>query len=514
MNSPRFHKEIITVHRVIVIIAVLVFQIISPGFKTLLCPYPVNRDLAYAEANENADRLKEKSIDKKDIAAEVNGINVTVQEVLKRYNLYSVISRYSQDRSENLKIESYLDIYIMELLILQEAAKMGIKVERDDVEKEKERYLTRNDLTEEKLSENLKKAGLTTEDAYRYFENNLILSRFGGKKFDIKGVSDEEAEEFYSNNYKYYNRPDKISVSHILICHRGSQGCRSQFTRQEAKGLAENIQKIATPENFSQLAERYSSDRAGAANGGDLGEITRGSAVPAFEKAAFSLDAGEISGVVETDFGFHIIYVKSKQKARSVKFEEARESIKNDLEKRRITLGLFRYSQQLLKDADIKRYAAIDEKLVKELESSSGNLTEKSTASSDSVFKTFRITDKNRCKNSKGKPIIMLFSTPNCPHCSWVAETFDETALEYMERGLIEAHHYDVVTGDDLLTPEIETGVPELYMKIYEEGSGGYVPYFNFGCLYHRVANGYERQDDLYAEEVEMRQVIDSLLFK
>ncbi|MFC1840449.1 peptidylprolyl isomerase [Thermodesulfobacteriota bacterium] len=504
MNSNKNHKEHRLGHSFVVCMSVLVFVIMSPGYMALLSPYPFNQGLAFAET-------REKPADINDIAAEVNGNKVTVQEVLKRYNLYSLISRYSEDKKENLKIDSYVDIYIIELLLLREADEMKIKVDRGEVEKEKEEYLARNDLTEEKLLENLKKNGLTTEDVYRYFENNLILSRFGDKKFGVTDVSDEDARKFYSNNEEYYNRPEKISVSHILVCHRDSQGCTGQLNKQEAEGLAKNIRKLVTPGNFPELAKKYSGDPTGA-DGGDMGELTRGSAVPAFEKAAFSLEAGEMSDVVETDFGFHIIYVKSKQKARSIKFEEVKESIKNDIKKRYITLGLFNYSRELLNGAEVKRYAVIDDKLVKEPESntlsSSGG---ESTRSSDIAGKTFRLTDKNLCKNSKGQPVIMMFSTPDCPHCNWIAETFDDTVMEYAGRGLIEAHHYDVVSKDDLLTPEIETDIPERYLKIYED-SQGYVPYFSFGCIYHRVANGYEREDDLYAEEVEMRQVIDSLI--
>lgn len=501
MDSIKNHR----VNSLVIFTALLLFLVLSPIHMTLFCINPLNQSLVFAET-------KDKPVTINDVAATVNGEKVTIQDVLKRYNLYLIISRYSEDKSENLKIDSYLDIYIMELMLLREAAEMDIKVDRTEVEKEKEDYLKRNGLTEEQLLENLKKNGLTEDDIFRYFENNLILNRFGDKKFGVADVSDEDARKFYSNNEKYYNRPDKISVSHILICHEDSQGCSSDLSKEEALSLAKNIRKHVTPENFANLAKQYSGDRTGA-SGGDLGELTPGSAVPAFEKTAFDLDEGEISGVVETDFGFHIIYVKDKLEARSIKFEEARETIKSDIKKRLITLGLFDYSRGILGGADIKKYIAINEKLVSELEGVSlAARGKESDAAPDSAIKTFRITDKNICRNSKGQPIVLLFSTPDCPHCNWIAETYDETVLEYAERGLIEAHHYDLNTKDDLLTPEIEKEIPEIYLKIGEEGSQGYVPYFNFGCMYHRISNGYEREDDLYAEEVEMRQVIEALL--
>ena len=505
MDSNKNHRKNKPGYNFIVFTTVLLFLSLSPCHMALFFSFPSNQGLVFAETKEKPAKLS-------DVAAEVNGIKITIQDVLKRYNLYTSISRYSKDPRENIKIDQYLDVYVIELLMLREAEEMEIKVDKMEVEKEKKEYLTRNGLTEEKLLENLKKVGLTEEDAYRFFKNNLIINRFGDKRFGVADVSDENTRTFYSNNEKYYNRPDKISVSHILICHEDSQGCTGTIKKQQAENLAKNIRKHVTPDNFSRLAKQYSFDLTGA-EGGDLGELTPGSALPEFDKAAFSLEAGEISSVIETDIGFHIIYVRGKEKARSIKFEEAKESIKNDFKKRIITVGLYNYSRNLLSSADIKRYAAINENLIKGIKGVSLNTGEsESSASPDNAINTFRITDKNLCKNSKGKPIIMLFSTPDCPHCNWIGETFDETVMEYAERGLIEAHHYDLTTRDDLLTPEIEKEIPEIYLKIAEKGSQGYVPYFNFGCMYDRISNGYEKEDDLYAEEVEMRQIIDFLL--
>jgi thiol-disulfide isomerase/thioredoxin len=117
------------------------------------------------------------------------------------------------------------------------------------------------------------------------------------------------------------------------------------------------------------------------------------------------------------------------------------------------------------------------------------------------------------CTNVKGLPIVILFSEAGCSHCEWIEETFDDVVMEYVNRGLIEAHHFDIKTNDDLLTPGLETELPRKYLKIKNQsGPGGPVPYFNFGCRYDRIGNGYEAQDDLSAEETEMRNVIDELL--
>jgi hypothetical protein len=85
--------------------------------------------------------------------------------------------------------------------------------------------------------------------------------------------------------------------------------------------------------------------------------------------------------------------------------------------------------------------------------------------------------------------------------------------MDYIKKGLIEAHHYDIQTKDDLLTPETETSIPEQYLKLFDhENPNSSTPCFNFGGMYFRLGVGYFDQDDLYAEEMEMRQIIEDLI--
>jgi thiol-disulfide isomerase/thioredoxin len=131
----------------------------------------------------------------------------------------------------------------------------------------------------------------------------------------------------------------------------------------------------------------------------------------------------------------------------------------------------------------------------------------------ESPFPTFMKTDLAPCTDDGGRPLILLFSAPSCSHCQWVGGVFDLVAGEYADQGLVAAHHYDVETGDDLLTEAVETGIPEVHLSIGKRGDpDGYMPYFNFGCRYHRIGTGYEKEDDLSAEAEEMRRVIEALL--
>ncbi len=112
-----------------------------------------------------------------------------------------------------------------------------------------------------------------------------------------------------------------------------------------------------------------------------------------------------------------------------------------------------------------------------------------------------------------GKPVVYLFSTTWCGHCGWVKETFDSTVKEYVDSGEIVAYHYQIDTGDDTLTEEVETAVPNADMAIYSKfNPGGSIPTFVFGCKYYRIGNGHESQGDLEGEAAEFRAVIDDLL--
>ncbi len=482
--------------------AVLLFLIFYAGYS----------GFAYGRiADKGVEPKKQDGSINSNIVAELNGVPISTHDLIKRYNIFLLISGSPAGTNERLPLNSYLESYITEKLLIQEARSMNITAGRAEVEKEIRKYLEINNLGEDAFKKRLSDLKITREDVAGYFRDNLIVIRLGEKKFGNVKISDDDARKVYDNNYDYFNGPERVSVSHILICHKGSKGCLSDLDRDEAGELARNLLDVATPANFSKLARQYSSDRS-ADEGGDLGIITRGSLLPAFEDAAFKLEAGKISDVVETERGFHIIFIKAKQNARSQSFELVKGIIKKNLNEEYIASKLFEYSDQLLKTADIKRYTLSEGAPETAGQKKKTEEDKRQKASPVKNFQTFKSTGSPLNVNSKGQPVILFFSRVDCSHCQWISETFNSTVLEYVEKGLIEAHHYDTVTGDDLLTPVEESEIPEKYMDIKKDGSPDYVPYFNFGGVYERRGTGYEAQDDFFAEEMEMRQVIDTLL--
>jgi preprotein translocase subunit SecD len=105
----------------------------------------------------------------------------------------------------------------------------------------------------------------------------------------------------------------EIKASHLLICYQGSEGCTSSTTKEEALAKIKELQKIATPKNFTQLVKQNSTEPGAAQSGGELGWFGQGQMVQPFEDAAALTKVGAISFIVETKFGYHLIYKEAER---------------------------------------------------------------------------------------------------------------------------------------------------------------------------------------------------------
>lgn len=124
----------------------------------------------------------------------------------------------------------------------------------------------------------------------------------------------------------------EVSAAHILICYKGASACDNPqyLTKDEALKKIQEIKNQATTANFEQLAKQYSTESAAQKTGGDLGTFGKGQMVPEFEKAAMEATVGSISGPIETQFGYHLIYKKDENFAKE--YQVARVFIKSKLE--------------------------------------------------------------------------------------------------------------------------------------------------------------------------------------
>lgn len=204
-----------------------------------------------------------------------------------------------------------LEQMISDRLFLMEAKKdTSITIRRDEVEMAIDEQVARvasNFETHNAFLEALALEGMTLRDLERKYaeeiENNMLRQRYIQKKLYDVSVSRYEVEQFYNSfQDSIPNQPEAVRLAHILL-----NVTPSKQIEDSVYNLASELrQKILDGADFATISTQYSSRGAGA-NGGDLGYVQREDVVPEFARAAFKLTRGDISGVIRTQFGYHII---------------------------------------------------------------------------------------------------------------------------------------------------------------------------------------------------------------
>ncbi len=180
---------------------------------------------------------------------------------------------------------------------------------------------------------------LSPEDLQAYFKSHQGQFRIPEKRDAVMivadqskmeaafTITDEQLRRIYNQDKENYRVPDRVQVRHILL--KTMDKPKDEVTKIEAK--AEDLLKqIKGGADFAELAKKYSEDPGSATKGGDLGWVTRGQTVPNFEKTAFSLKPKEVSNVIKTEYGFHILQVLAKDTARVKPFEEVKDTIASE----------------------------------------------------------------------------------------------------------------------------------------------------------------------------------------
>ncbi len=166
--------------------------------------------------------------------------------------------------------------------------------------------------------------------------NNFIASEYIAKVV-IKDISvtDKDVEQYYEINKDKFSVPKQVHARHILI---KAESSATDEEKKKAKARAEEIlDQLKKGGDFAKLAGEYSEDPVSKKKGGDLGYFAQGKMVKPFEDAAFALKPGEMSGVVETPFGYHIIKIEDIKEAQTKPFAEIKtklaEQLTNEMKK-------------------------------------------------------------------------------------------------------------------------------------------------------------------------------------
>lgn len=283
----------------------------------------------------------------KDAVAKVNGDVISKTEFDKNFDMYKKVyeKQYGEDimskdagngmTFEEVIKEQVLEKLILEKIILDYAEKNEIAVTEEEVNEQvnnykevlesKEKYkefLTENNMTEEYFKEGIKKEMIIDKYRVNYIE---------GLKIDEK-----EAKKHFEENKDNYI---KVRASHILV-----------ETEEKAK---EVLEKINNGEDFHALAGKESIDTATSVKGGDLGYLVKGM-IPEFDDTIFSLEPGEVSDVIASDYGYHIIKIEE----RLEKYEDAKDHVLEDLKSAKYNENL----KKLREEAKVKIYMEKEQK--------------------------------------------------------------------------------------------------------------------------------------------------------
>ena len=281
-------------------------------------------------------------INDNDIVATVNGNNITVKQFKSTLALYkeSLESMYGstiwetevedgvkyKDKFKDIMLDQMIDIEA----VCEQARKDKLVPTAEEVDKSFDE-LKKNIDADKDYKKKLEDMGIDDTYLKSQQEQDLIIQKYK-ENFDKNlKISDEEMKTYYDEHKDDYYK-DEVKASHILISTVDDNGKElSEAKKKEAKKKAEEVLKKAkSGEEFSELAKEYSDDKGSAANGGDLGYFTKGQMVQPFEEAAFSLKSGEISGLVESEYGYHIIKVYDKIDEQ-LPFDEVKDEIKTTL---------------------------------------------------------------------------------------------------------------------------------------------------------------------------------------
>ena len=266
------------------------------------------------------------------IVAIVNGEIITLAE-LERYR------SKLRDRSEAIgnplekrtkMFESrrkILDHLIEEKLVDQQCKKMSIKVTAWDLDMAIEDVKKLNAITDEQLKSALKADGLSWEDYRQKLREQIKRAKLVSRVVRSEVIVDEEGlKRFYIEHIDRFKEPDQIRASHILIIiPQDADDLLVEALRHKGEKISERLRR---GEDFQELARLYSDD-ASAKNGGDLGLFKRGELLPEFERVTFTLQPGQVSGIVRTKVGFHIIKVTMRKEGSVIPYEEVKEKVEN-----------------------------------------------------------------------------------------------------------------------------------------------------------------------------------------
>ncbi len=262
----------------------------------------------------------------------VNGEPVPPQAI--EHELSRLVQFYSQHMPE-AEVRNQLDALrsraveqaIGSKLLFDEAARLDIAVPEAEIDQSVFR-MAKEIGGMEKLRAQLKKQGLSEAALREQFRRGKKVDKLVESIVSAAGEpTEEECRDHFEAHRDEYAKGERVLAQHILITPKDGSDEAKKAARDK---LGEIRARVVAGADFGDEATAHSDCPSGK-NGGSLGWFSRGMMVPAFEKAAFDMEVGQVSDIIETQFGYHIIYKTDAEAATAADFDDAKDSVRDFL---------------------------------------------------------------------------------------------------------------------------------------------------------------------------------------
>lgn len=303
---------------------------------------------------------EEKPVPEDNIAL-VNGVAITRAEfdrgVARVQRQLTGMGRPLGDSHLAKMQEDVLVSLIESELLYQESQEEGIKIDEAAIDEQlatvKKRFPS-----EAEFEEALNKQNVSEADIISDFRRGKAVEQLIDEKVVSRiSVSDEEARGYYDQNPNLFKQPEQVQASHILIkADPDADESQKALAREELEGIRRKLQE---GEDFAALAKEFSQGPS-STNGGDVGYFGRGQMVKPFEEAAFGLEPGEVSDIVQTRFGYHLIKVTDKKAESAIPYDDVKDRLEQYLKQRKVQKEVSLYVERLKAKAEVERFLAED----------------------------------------------------------------------------------------------------------------------------------------------------------
>ena len=265
------------------------------------------------------------------VAVTVNGKDITEADVDAKINAYMerMASQVPPGMAEQYKKQmrpQVVESMVMEQLLGEQVKKAGINITDSDVnDKITEIIATQPGMTMESFKAMIVSRGQSFDEVKEQIKKTMGYEKLIGNV----EVNDAEAKAFYDENKEDFNKPEQVKASHILVKVDASATPEQKAAaKTKIEGL---LKQVKAGGDFATLAKE-NSDCPSKERGGDLGFFDRSTMVKEFANAAFAMKVGEVSGIVETQFGYHIIKVTDRKEGGLTSFDKAKADIVKSLQ--------------------------------------------------------------------------------------------------------------------------------------------------------------------------------------